>query len=480
MRKVLLTIRKIAMTQPTSRKADLVYQLNDRPPLPQTLFAALQHLLAMFVAVITPSLIICQSLGVPADQTNTIISMSLFASGLSSFIQIRTFGPIGSGLLSIQGTSFNFLGPIIGAGLALKAGGADIETMMAAIFGTILVASSAEILLSRVLQFAQRIITPLVSGIVVTLIGLTLVQVGLISMGGGYAAMADGSFGSLDKLALAGTVLAIIVLLNRAHNPYVRVASIVIAMLVGYVMAYLMGMVNTDNLAETQFIALPIPMQYGLGFDWSLFIPLVLIFLITALEAIGDITATSEVSGEPVKGPVYMKRIKGGVLADGLNSALAAVFNSFPNSTFSQNNGVILLTGVASRYVGYFIAGMLVLLGLFPGVASFVQLIPEPVLGGATIVMFGTIAAAGVRIISRVDLDRRAILIMALSFSMGLGIAQKPEILQFMPEFIKNLFSSGVAAGGITAIVLNLLLPEVRRDEDAASVAKTEAAQESN
>ncbi|ENM5750239.1 uracil-xanthine permease family protein [Vibrio mimicus] len=468
------------MTQPTSRKADLVYQLNDRPPLPQTLFAALQHLLAMFVAVITPSLIICQSLGVPADQTNTIISMSLFASGLSSFIQIRTFGPIGSGLLSIQGTSFNFLGPIIGAGLALKAGGASIEAMMAAIFGTILVASFAEILLSRVLQFAQRVITPLVSGIVVTLIGLTLVQVGLISMGGGYAAMADGSFGSLDKLALAGTVLAIIVLLNRAHNPYVRVASIVIAMLVGYVMAYLMGMVNTDNLAETQFIALPIPMQYGLGFDWSLFIPLVLIFLITALEAIGDITATSEVSGEPVKGPVYMKRIKGGVLADGLNSALAAVFNSFPNSTFSQNNGVILLTGVASRYVGYFIAGMLVLLGLFPGVASFVQLIPEPVLGGATIVMFGTIAAAGVRIISRVDLDRRAILIMALSFSMGLGIAQKPEILQFMPEFIKNLFSSGVAAGGITAIVLNLLLPEVRRDEDAASVSKTETAQESN
>ncbi|MCX9463783.1 uracil-xanthine permease [Vibrio cholerae] len=466
------------MTQPTSRKADLVYQLNDRPPLPQTLFAALQHLLAMFVAVITPSLIICQSLGVPADQTNTIISMSLFASGLSSFIQIRTFGPIGSGLLSIQGTSFNFLGPIIGAGLALKAGGADIETMMAAIFGTILVASSAEILLSRVLQFAQRVITPLVSGIVVTLIGLTLVQVGLISMGGGYAAMADGSFGSLDKLALAGSVLAIIVLLNRAHNPYVRVASIVIAMLVGYVMAYLMGMVNTDNLAQTQLIALPIPMQYGLGFDWSLFIPLVLIFLITALEAIGDITATSEVSGEPVKGPMYMKRIKGGVLADGLNSALAAVFNSFPNSTFSQNNGVILLTGVASRYVGYFIAGMLVLLGLFPGVASFVQLIPEPVLGGATIVMFGTIAAAGVRIISRVDLDRRAILIMALSFSMGLGIAQKPEILQFMPEFIKNLFSSGVAAGGITAIVLNLLLPEVRRDENAASV--TETAQESN
>lgn len=449
-------------TENAARKSDLVYQLNDRPPLPHTLFAALQHLLAMFVAVITPSLIICQSLGVPAAETNTIISMSLFSSGVSSFIQIRTIGPIGSGLLSIQGTSFNFLGPIIGAGLALKAGGADIQTMMAAIFGTILVASSAEILLSRVLEFAQRVITPLVSGIVVTLIGLTLIQVGLVSMGGGYAAMGDGTFGSLDKLALAGTVLAIIVLLNRARNPYIRVASIVIAMLVGVALAYFMGMVDTSKMSETALIALPVPMQYGLSFDWSLFIPLVLIFLITALEAIGDITATSEVSGEPVKGPVYMKRIKGGVLADGLNSAIAAVFNSFPNSTFSQNNGVILLTGVASRYVGYFIAGMLVLLGLFPGVASFVQLIPEPVLGGATIVMFGTIAAAGIRIIARVDLDRRAILIMALSFSMGLGIAQKPEILQFMPDFVKSIFSTGVAAGGITAILLNLLLPETK------------------
>ncbi|ELQ2334960.1 uracil-xanthine permease [Vibrio vulnificus] len=456
------------MTTPNpTRKTDLIYQLNDRPPLPQTLFAALQHLLAMFVAVITPSLIICQALGVSAEQTNTIISMSLFASGISSFIQIRTFGPIGSGLLSVQGTSFNFLGPIIGAGLALKAGGASVESMMAAIFGTILVASFAEILLSRVLEYARRIITPLVSGIVVTLIGLTLIQVGLVSMGGGYAALGDGTFGSLDKLALAGTVLGLIVLLNRAKNPYVRVASIVIAMLVGYVMAYFMGMVDTRQASSSSaLVALPIPMQFGLSFDWSLFIPLVLIFLITALEAIGDITATSEVSGEPVKGPVYMKRIKGGVLPDGLNSAIAAVFNSFPNSTFSQNNGVILLTGVASRYVGYFIAGMLVLLGLFPGVASFVQLIPEPVLGGATIVMFGTIAAAGVRIISRVDLDRRAILIMALSFSMGLGIAQKPEILQFMPEFIKSIFSSGVAAGGITAIVLNLLLPEKLQDEE--------------
>ncbi len=348
----------------------------------------------------------------------------------------------------------------------MKAGGTPTETMMAAIFGTIMVASLTEVFLSRVLDHAQRVITPLVSGIVVTLIGLTLIQVGLTSMGGGYAAIENGTFGSLNNLMLAGSVLAVIVLLNRINNPYLRVSSIVIAMTVGTVLAYSLGMVNTAPAQDVPFVAIPQPMQYGLSFDFSLLIPLVIVFLVTSLEAIGDITATSETSEQPVAGPLYMKRIKGGVLADGVNSALAAVLNSFPNSTFSQNNGIIQLTGVASRYIGYFVAGMLVILGLLPGVATLVQLIPEPVLGGATIVMFGTIAASGIRIISRCDLNRRAILIMALSFSMGLGIAQKPEILQFMPEWIKNILSSGMAAGGLTAIILNLVLPPEPKHKD--------------
>ncbi|ODA20908.1 uracil-xanthine permease family protein [Photobacterium damselae] len=468
------------MSSQPKRNSDLIYGLNDRPPFAQSLFAATQHLLAMFVAVITPSLIICQSLGLPASDTNTIVSMSLFASGIASFIQIRTFGPVGSGLLSIQGTSFNFLGPIIGAGLALKAGGADIPTMMAAIFGTILFASLTEVVISRILQHAQRIITPLVSGIVVTLIGLTLIQIGLTSIGGGYSAIESSTFGSLNNLLLAGTVLGFIVLLNRVRNPYLRVSSIVIAMAMGTLLAWFMGMVDSSKMAQTDLIAIPMPMQYGLGFDWGLLIPLMIVFAITSLEAIGDITATSETSEQPVAGPVYLKRIKGGVLADGINSALAAVLNSFPNSTFSQNNGIIQLTGVASRYIGYFVSAMLVLLGLFPGVANLVQLIPEPVLGGATIVMFGTIAASGVRIISRCHLDRRAILIMALSFSMGLGIAQKPEILQFMPDIVKSILSSGMAAGGITAILLNLILPEEHMQTQAETEQELEQQVASN
>lgn len=445
----------------SARPSELIYHLEDRPPLPQTLFAACQHLLAMFVAVITPGLLICQALGLPAEDTQRIISMSLFASGLASLLQIKTWGPVGSGLLSIQGTSFNFVSPLIMGGLALKNGGADIPTMMAALFGTLMVASCTEILLSRVLHLARRIITPLVSGIVVMIIGLSLIQVGLTSIGGGYGAMSDNTFGAPKNLLLAGAVLGVIILLNRQRNPYLRVASLVIAMAVGYLLAWALGMLPESRpVVDTALITIPTPLYYGLSFDWNLLIPLMLIFMVTSLETIGDITATSDVSEQPVRGPLYMKRLKGGVLANGLNSMLSAIFNTFPNSCFGQNNGVIQLTGVASRYVGFVVAIMLIILGLFPAVAGFVQHIPEPVLGGATLVMFGTIAASGVRIVSRETLNRRAIMIMALSLAVGMGVAQQPLILQFAPDWIKTLFSSGIAAGGITAIVLNLLFPQ--------------------
>ena len=208
--------------QPVAHKttSELIYRLEDRPPLPQTLFAAFQHLLAMFVAVITPALLICQALGLPAQDTQHIISMSLFASGVASIIQIKASGPVGSGLLSIQGTSFNFVSPLIMGGTALKTGGADVPTMMAALFGTLMLASCTEMVISRVLHLARRVITPLVSGVVVMIIGLSLIQVGLTSIGGGYAAMADHTFGAPKNLLLAGIVLALIIILNRQRNPY--------------------------------------------------------------------------------------------------------------------------------------------------------------------------------------------------------------------------------------------------------------------
>ena len=287
------------------------------------------------------------------------------------------------------------------------------------VFGACMAASTVEMLVSRVLKYTRRIITPLVSGIVVTLIGMSLIKVGITACGGGEAAKADGSFGSLRHVGLAALVLVLIIAFNRSANRYLRMSSIVIGLAIGYAVAWYMGIVDFSSVQSYGGFNIPVPFKYGLSFDWSAFVALGLVYLITAIEAHGDITANSLISGEPVEGKTFVKRASGGILADGFNSMLAGAFSSFPNSIFAQNNGMIQLTGVASRYVGYYIAGFLVLLGLFPAVGLVFSLMPEPVLGGATLLMFGTVASAGIRIIASQEIDRKATLVMALSFSPG-------------------------------------------------------------
>ena len=411
----------------------LIYGLNDKPPFKEAFFAALQHLLAIFVAIITPPLIIAGALKLDAETTGYLVSMALFASGISTFIQCRRFGGLGTGLLCIQGTSFSFIGPIISAGML---GGLPL------IFGSCMAASSVEMLISRVLKYTKKIITPLISGIVVTLIGMSLIKVGITACGGGATAQADGSFGSFHHVGLAAAVLLLIIAFNRSSNRA----------------AWFMGIIDFSSIQSYGGFNLPMPFRYGLDFDLSTIIALGLIFMITAIEAYGDITANSLISGEPVEGDTFVKRASGGILADGFNSMLAGALNSFPNSVFAQNNGMIQLTGVASRYVGYYIAAFLVLLGLFPAVGLVFSLMPEPVLGGATLLMFGTVAAAGIRIIAAQEINRKATLVMAVSFSLGLSVELVPEILCQLPETLRNIFASGITTGGITAILANLLI----------------------
>ncbi|MBR2360636.1 MAG: purine permease [Bacteroidaceae bacterium] len=432
----------------------LIYGLEDRPPLYDALFAALQHLLAVFVAIITPPLIIAGALGLDLETTGFLVSMSLFVSGLATFIQCRRIGPVGCGLLCVQGTSFSFIGPIISAGLI---GG------LPAIFGATIAGSVVEMLVSRILKYTRRIITPLVSGIVVTLIGLSLIKVGITACGGGEAAKEAGTFGAFEHVGLATLVLVLIVIFNRSSNHYLRMSSIVIGLLIGYVVAWIMGIVDFSALQDFGTFNIPVPFKYGVTFDWSSIIALGLVYLITAIEAYGDITANSLISGQPVEGDKFMKRASGGILADGVNSMLAGIFNSFPNSIFAQNNGMIQLTGVASRYVGFFIAVMLVLLGLFPIVGLVFSLMPDPVLGGATLLMFGTVAAAGIRIIASQNINRKATLVIAISFSFGLSVELVPEILSQLPETLRNIFSSGITTGGVIAILTNALI-QIKED----------------
>lgn len=435
---------------------DLIYGLNDRPPLRETLFAALQHLLAIFVAIITPPLIIASALRFDIQTTGFLVSMSLFVSGIATFIQSHRVGPIGTGLLCIQGTSFSFISPIISAGmLGMVNGKMDVALGLSYVFGGCLVASVVEMIVSRILPYTRKVITPLVAGIVVTLIGLCLIKAGINSCGGGQAAIDDGTFGSIRNLGLAVLVLVTIIFFNRSANRFLRMGSIVLGLLVGCVAAYCLGMIHFSDIHAMGSLNIPVPLKYGLRFDVGTIVGLGLIYLVTAVEAFGDITANSLISGEPVEGPVFMRRAQGGILADGFNSMLAAFFNSFPNSIFAQNNGMIQLTGVASRYVGYFIAGALFLLGLFPVVGEFFSLIPDCVLGGATLLMFGTVAAAGVRIIASTKMDRKAVLVLAISFAMGMSVELVPDILSQMPSVIKSIFSSGITTGGVTAMIAN-------------------------
>ena len=450
------------MSTPHSQQThpELILGLDDRPPPLLGMLAALQHLLAIIVPIVTPGLLICQALGVSSRDTNLIVSMSLVVSGIATFVQCRRFGPFGAGLLIVQGTSFNFVGPLIAGGALMVKQGTPVEAVMAAIFGVVVAGSFIEMGVSRVLPFVKRLITPLVTGIVVLMIGLTLIKVGLISMGGGYAAMAGGSFANGENLLLSGVVLAIIVILNRVPVVWMRSAAIVIALAIGYALAGWMGRLDFSGMHEAPLFQVPTPLHFGLGFSWSLFVPMIVIYLVTSLEAIGDVTATSKVSRQPVEGPLWMQRIKGGVLVNGANSLLAGIFNTFPSSIFAQNNGVIQLTGIASRHVGMWIALFLVILGLFPAVAGVIQAVPEPVLGGAAMVMFGAVAAAGINILASVTLDRRALLVIAVSLALGLGVSQVPEFLAHMPGAVRGVLESGVATGGLCALLLNWFLPE--------------------
>ena len=458
------------MPPETSSPSDLIYGLNDRPkPLP-ALLAALQHVLAAFVGIITPPLIIGSTLGL-ATHLPYLISMALMVSGVGTFIQARRPFGIGAGMICLQGTSFAFLGAVLSAGFLVKQRGGSPEDIMAMIFGVCFFGAAVQIVLSRFIGQLRRVITPLVTGIVITLIGISLIKVGITDLGGGFNAP---DFGAPINLALGLFVVLTIILLNRSNTPWVRLSAIIIGLALGSLAAWFSGKLVPQALPDLPLISLPIPFRYGFNFDWSAFLPIALIYLISSIETVGDLTANCMIARQPISGPSYISRLKGGVLGDGVSCMIAATFGAFPNTTFAQNNGVIQLTGVASRYVGLYIGVVLFCLGLFPSIGAVLQQIPKPVLGGATLVMFGSVAAAGVRILAQAPLDRRSMLIIATSFGVGLGIAAQPNLLHLMPTLVQNLFDSAITSGGLTAIALCLLLPEAKASAAANSAPQSD------
>ncbi|MGA6099091.1 uracil-xanthine permease family protein [Stutzerimonas marianensis] len=441
-------------------EADLIHGLDDRPaPLP-ALFAAVQHLLASFVGIITPPLVIGAVLGL-GEHLPYLISMALMVSGVGTFIQARSPFGIGAGMICLQGTSFAFLGAVLSAGLLVKGRGGSPDDILAIIFGVCFFGAFVQIVLSRFIGQLRRVITPLVTGIVITLIGVSLIKVGITDLGGGFKA---DDFGAPRNLALGALVLLTIILLNRSQQPWLRLSAIVIGLGVGSLAALFSGKLVPQPLPDLPLVSLPVPFRFGFAFDWTAFVPVALIYVISTIETVGDLTANCMLSRQPIEGPSYLRRLRGGILGDGVSCLIAATFSAFPNTTFAQNNGVIQMTGVASRHVGLYIGALLFALGLFPLLGAVLQQIPKPVLGGATLIMFGNVAAAGIRILAQIELDRRSMLIIAASLGVGLGIAAQPELLHQMPTLVRNLFESAITCGGLTAILLDLLLPRDRSE----------------
>jgi xanthine permease XanP len=438
----------------------MIYGLDDKPGISESFFAGLQHVLASFVGIITPTLIIGGVLGL-GSEIPYLISMALVVSGVGTLIQAQRIGAIGAGLICVQGTSFAFLGTILATGFMVKNAGGSNDDMLATIFAVCFIAAFVEVFISFFVNKLGKVIRPVVTGVVITTIGIYLIKVGMTDIGGGTWLLKNmpEKFASANNLIVGFSVVALVVLLNASKNQWVRLTAIVVAMIIGWLLAISLG-ITSFKLGEFDLIAIPIPFKYGFNIDIGAVIAFGFLYLITAIETTGDITANCSVSKLPVSGPQYLNRVRGGILGDGVNSVLAAVFNTFPNTTFSQNNGVIQLTGVASRHIGLWIGAILLILGLFPVVGAVLQNIPKPVLGGATLVMFGTVAAAGIKILASEKMNRRSLLIMAVSFGLGLGVSFVPELFTNAPKLVTAIFGSAVTVSGFTAIVMTLLLPD--------------------
>ena len=422
----------------------MIYGLNDAVPWPQALLIALQHLLAMFVGTITPATIVSGALNLSFADRAYLINMSLVASGTGTLLQVMSIRGFGSGLLSITGTSFAFITPIILAG---KTGG------LALVFGMSLTMAVVPLALAPFLPRLQRVFSPVVAGTVVLLIGLLLIPTSMF----GIQTPLPGTHAPSMGLVAAGVVLALVVTFNTLRPSWARLSAALLALLGGYLLCVVVGGVQAP--AGGAWFAVPQPLKYGLKFDARFILPFGFIYLVTTIETLGDLTACSELSGQPTSGPVYWRRVRGGVFADGVNCALAALLNCFPSTTFAQNNGVIQMTGVASRRVGFVCGLLLVGFGVLPGLGRWLASVPPPVIGGLTIVLFGMIAAAGIRILTRAGMGQREVLIVAIALGLGLGVDLHPEALAPLPEPLRLIFSSGISTGGLAALLFNVLLP---------------------
>jgi len=422
---------------------------NYLPPLKRAIPLGIQHVLAMFVGNITVPIIIAGLVGVTPEEKVFLIQVAIFIAGVATLIQTIGVGPVGARLPIVQGTSFGFLP--VSIPLAKTYG-------LGVLFGGALFAGLVQICLGAILKKIRHWFPPIVTGVVVLVIGISLMQVALVYAGGGKWLMDNKPelFATGKHLFLSITVLVVTLGVHQFGRGIFASASILIGLVVGYLIAMPLGMVNFSIIANAAWFAVPSPFKFGLSFNIAALLGMGIMALITTIETVGDI------SGITIGGAgreATDKELSGGIMADGAGTALASLFGALPNTSFSQNVGVIAFTGVMSRHVVTIGAIFLVLAGLIPKLGAIVSAMPQAVLGGASIVMFGMIAAAGVKLLTQEALNRRNMLIVAVSLTLGIGLPQVPQFVQFFPTQLAVVMKSGIVPAGIFALLMDRILP---------------------
>ena len=437
------------MTDPSSQTRPSANSPDELPPLRRAIPLGLQHVLAMFVGNITVPIIIAGILGLGAEDKVFLIQVAIFIAGVTTLLQTIGAGPIGARLPIVQGTSFGFLPVCIPIAKAYGLG---------ALLGGALVGGLVQLGIGAVLNRIRHWFPPIVTGVVVLVIGISLMQVALVYAGGGKWLLDNKPelFASGRQLFLAFTVLLVTVIVNQFGRGFWGMASILTGLTVGYLVAIPMGMVNFDAVVGAAWFAVPMPLKFGMQFNTAAIVGMSIMALITTIETVGDI------SGITIGGAgreATDRELSGGVMADGVATSLASLFGALPNTSYSQNVGVVAFTGVMSRHVVTIGALFLILAGLVPKLGAVVSAMPQAVLGGASIVMFGMIAAAGAKLLTQQTLNRRNMLIVAVSLTLGIGLPLVPELVQFFPTQLAVIMKSGIVPAGVVALVLDRLLP---------------------
>ena len=425
---------------------------NITPPMGQAAPLGLQHVLAMFASNVTPAVIVAGAAGLQYGSAEQVylIQMAMLFAGIATLFQTVGFGPIGARLPIMQGTSFAFVGVL--AGIAATQG-------LGVALTSCIIGGLIHFALGSVIANIRYLFPPLVTGLVILAIGLYLVPVGIKYAAGGAAdfQMAAESFGSLMHWTVALTVIVVALGFKFMTKGMLSNAAILFGLIAGYLVAFMFGMVNFSSVSKASWITGLQTLPYGFEFNLGAVIGVTLVSIVSAVETVGDTSATAkagagrEATDEEISGATY---------ADGLGTAVAGVFGGLPNTSFSQNVGIVGMTGIMSRHVVTIAGAIMVLCGLIPKIGAIIASMPLPVLGGGVIVMFGMVASAGLNVLSEVKMSRRNMIIIALSLSIGLGFNLVPSAVQYLPGIWKTLATSAVAPTAFLAIILNQILPE--------------------